>query len=132
MIHKHPLCPERLRRVPERFSWVDHRLVRDHHLRGLHPEAAALYLFLLVVSDSRGLSHYGEAAITRATGLSEDSIARARRGLVSAGLIAHQRPLVQVLDLAPPGRSPEANRDAVTLGELFRRVMAAKEGGRDD
>ena len=32
MIEKHLLCPERVRRVPPHFSWVDHRLVRDHHL----------------------------------------------------------------------------------------------------
>jgi len=29
MIEKHLLCPERVRRVPPHFSWVDHRLVRD-------------------------------------------------------------------------------------------------------
>jgi hypothetical protein len=27
------LCPERLRRVPRQFSWIDQRLVRDGHLR---------------------------------------------------------------------------------------------------
>jgi len=29
---KRVLCRERLRRVPEQFSWLDHRLVRDRHL----------------------------------------------------------------------------------------------------
>ena len=30
--HKHLICPERLREVPEQFSWLDHRLVSDHYL----------------------------------------------------------------------------------------------------
>jgi hypothetical protein len=29
---KHLLCPQRLRRVPHQFSWIDQRLVRDGHI----------------------------------------------------------------------------------------------------
>jgi hypothetical protein len=32
MITKRLLCPDRLRRVPPQFSWIDQRLVRDGHL----------------------------------------------------------------------------------------------------
>lgn len=28
MTHKIPICPERIRNIPEQFSWVDRRLVR--------------------------------------------------------------------------------------------------------
>ena len=28
---KRVLCPQRLRHVPHRFSWIDQRLVRDGH-----------------------------------------------------------------------------------------------------
>lgn len=31
-IEKQILCAQRLRRTPESFSWVDHRLVRDGYL----------------------------------------------------------------------------------------------------
>jgi len=31
-IIKRVLCPERLRKVPPQFSWVDQRLVRQHSL----------------------------------------------------------------------------------------------------
>ena len=41
MIVKRLLCPERVRRVPEQFSWVDHRLVRDKHIGRCGPEALA-------------------------------------------------------------------------------------------
>ena len=52
---KRVLCRERLRRVPEQFSWIDHRLVRDRHIAGRSAEALALYLFLLTVADGQGL-----------------------------------------------------------------------------
>jgi hypothetical protein len=32
-VEKRVLCEERVRRVPEQFSWVDHRLVRDGLMR---------------------------------------------------------------------------------------------------
>lgn len=35
-------CPERLRRVPRQFSWIDHRLVREGHIEGQSPRALAL------------------------------------------------------------------------------------------
>ena len=69
-INKRLLRPERLRRVPEHFSWLDHRLVRDNHLHDLSPDAMALYLFLVVVSDAQGLSYYGDKALVRSCGLS--------------------------------------------------------------
>ena len=52
---KIPIHPDRIRQVPKQFSWIDGRLVRDRHLdRCSHP-AAALYLFLVTVSDAQGL-----------------------------------------------------------------------------
>ena len=51
-----------IRRVPEQFSWVDHRLVRERYIDGLSNSAAALYLFLVTVSDARGMSYYGDAS----------------------------------------------------------------------
>ena len=58
---KRVLCPERLRRVPPQFSWIDHRLVRDRHIAGRSAEALALYLFLVTVADGQGLSYYSDA-----------------------------------------------------------------------
>ena len=47
MIHKRPLCPAKLRRVPKQFSWVDQRLVRERlHRFSSAIEACALYLFV--------------------------------------------------------------------------------------
>ena len=36
-VFKRVLCPERLRKVPEQFSWIDQRLVRDRHIAYQRP-----------------------------------------------------------------------------------------------
>lgn len=99
MIEKHLLCPERVRRVPAHFSWVDHRLVRDHHLRRADAKAWALYLVLVTVGDEHGLSYYSDASLGRLLSLSGEEVVAARGQLVAASLIAHAAPLYQVLAL---------------------------------
>jgi len=51
---KRLLCPERLRLVPHRFSWIDQRLVRDGHCARCGPNALALYFLLVTVADAQG------------------------------------------------------------------------------
>lgn len=63
MIKKHPIVPRRLRRIPTQFSWVDHRLVRDRHIKSCSHPGAALYLFLVTVADQEGLSYYSDASL---------------------------------------------------------------------
>ena len=111
---KRVLCPQRLRRVPQQFSWVDHRLVRDRHIYGRSAEALALYLFLVTVADGQGLSYYADRTVCQLLPLNLLSLAGARQELIAAGLIAYQPPLYQVLALDPPtGDGPgPACRDA--------------------
>ena len=99
MIEKHLLCPERVRRVPSHFSWVDHRLVRDHYLRRADAKAWALYLVLVTVGDEHGLSYYSDATLGRLLSLSADEVVAARGQLVAAALLAYAEPLYQVLAL---------------------------------
>jgi len=101
-MEKHVLMPERLRRPPPQFSWVDQRLVRDGYVRRCHPEALALYLFLVTVADARGLSFWGDGSISRELALSPVTLTQARAELMAAGLIAWEAPLYQVLALNPP------------------------------
>jgi hypothetical protein len=58
MMQKRLLVPSRVRRVPQQFSWVDQRLVREHHIERCNVETLALYLFLITVADAQGLSYY--------------------------------------------------------------------------
>jgi len=55
---KRVLNPERLRQVPEHFSWLDHRLVREHYIEKADACAWALYLFLVTESAGSGLSFF--------------------------------------------------------------------------
>lgn len=106
MVHKYLLRSARLRRVPSQFSWVDHRLVRDHHIERLSVEACALYLFLVTVGDAQGLSYYSDASVGRRLRLDPEALARARRDLLVADLIAFEAPLYQVLGLPSAARPP--------------------------
>jgi len=103
---KRVLCPRRLRRVPSQFSWIDHRLVRDRHIGRCSHQALALYLFLITVCDGQGLSYWSDASIARLLRLDPVALARARRELIDARLIAYERPLYQVLALDDPDSDP--------------------------
>ena len=96
---KRVLCRERLRRMPEQFSWIDQRLVRDRHICRVSHPALALYLFLLTVADAQGLSYYGDPSISQFLTLDAAALGRARQELIGAHLIAYQKPLYQVLSL---------------------------------
>jgi hypothetical protein len=102
MTHKFPICPERIRSIPEQFSWIDHRLVRDRHIEGLSHEAAALYLFLVTVADCQGLSYYSEASLCARLTMDAAALASARACLRKAGLVLYKKPLYQVLPIGDP------------------------------
>ena len=98
-ISKRVLNPQRLRQIPEHFSWIDHRLVREHYLERADATAWALYLFLITVADVQGLSYYSDASISRRLHLDSRQLVRARLDLIGLGLISYDPPLYQVLDL---------------------------------
>ncbi len=107
-IAKQVLRPERLRLVPEQFSWVDQALVQWGLIDRLDTRAAALYLFLVTVADAQGLSYYGGATLAKRLHLSEQELGGARLQLIELDLIAYQAPLYQVLSLheAAPHKLP--------------------------
>ncbi len=132
MERKRILCPERLRRVPRTFSWIDHRLVRDGHITRCSHEALALYLFLVTVGDAEGLSYYSDTTAGRLLKMDAGVLASARRELRSAGLIAYRHPLYQVLSLdnpiacLPVQSRPVPRRgsgEAVSIGEVLRQAV---------
>lgn len=110
---REPIVPQRRRRVPPQFSWVDHRLVRDGHVQGRSAPALALYLFLITVADADGLSWYSDTALGRQLSCGAAELQGARTELQQAGLIAYRKPLYQVLDLAPVPMQPSAAADAL-------------------
>jgi len=99
MTEKIVLRPERLRRTPEQFSWVDHRLVRWDYVRRCDSRAWALYLLLVTVGDAQGLSYYSDGKLAELLSMERLEVAEARRQLVAADVVAYERPLYQVLSL---------------------------------
>lgn len=125
------LCPERLRRIPRQFSWVDQRLLLEGRLRGQAPEAWALYLLLVLAGDARGLSYYSDPKAAQLLGLSTPQVERARRELIAGGLIAYRAPFYQVLGLdPPPTRQPRGGQTQSAgeiLGALLQRAAALRQ-----
>jgi hypothetical protein len=127
-IIKSVLRPDRLREVPEQFSWVDQALVQRHLFDHCDSRSAALYLFLITVADAQGLSYYGGATLAARLHLSADELALARQRLIELDLIAYQAPLYQVL--AIPGsqvvtsRTPAAAAPATPASTPKRRINA--------
>ncbi len=128
MVKKYPIRPERIRKIPKQFSWVDHRLVRQGYIESLSCEAAALYLFLVTVGDKLGLSYYSDASIGKRLSMDGDTLQTARDDLIRAELVAYKNPLYQILDLDRPKQTVAARKagSPVSLGEIFKQAM---EGG---
>ena len=141
-VHKEPIDPERVRRIPaEGFSWLDRRFVREGFIERLPCEAILLYWFLVSVSDSRGLSFYSEATISRILKLNAEEISQARARLISADLILYRYPLYQVLALpakrrtAPARRSPSPTPrpgDRGGLASLREILQLARENAGEE
>jgi len=133
MVSKHLICPERLRKIPRQFSWVDHRLVRGQYIEQCSHHAAALYLFLVTVGDSQGLSYYADASIMSCLAMAPNALQDARSNLVRIGLIAWEAPLYQILSLDHSGsaslRQPAEHKvprhagQPTSLGDILNQAM---------
>jgi len=120
---KRVLNPERLRKVPTQFSWIDHRLVQENYFARCEHAAWALYLFLASVGDAEGLSYYSDASLMRHLNMDQVQLSSSRQQLLRAGLIAYEKPLYQVLSLEPASTTRSG---AVSVAEVLRKVMGGQ------
>ena len=123
---KQLLRPERLRQVPEQFSWIDQALVQRHLIDRCDARAAALYLFLVTVADAQGLSYYGSASLMQRLHLSTEELGAARQQLIELELLAFEAPLYQVLAIAGTTAAP---RTASTSAASASPPQARDAGG---
>src|SRR5437660_9052154 len=124
---KRVLCPERLRKVPSQFSWIDHRLVRENYFIRCEHSAWALYLFLVSVADVDGLSYYSDASLMRRLKMDSVQLSASRQQLLQVGLIAYEKPLYQVLNLEPV-QLQQTRSGQVSVAEILGKAL----GGRHD
>ena len=128
MVEKRLLCPNRRRRTPAQFSWLDHRLVRERRLESCPVEAWALYLFLVTVGDAQGLSYYCDASLTARVPL--DPPRASTRPLSPHRRRTHRlrAPLYQVLSLddAPATSTQHRSAPARRLSEVLQQIARTR------
>jgi len=111
-----PLMLDRVRSIPQSFSWIDRRILTKNFLPYLSGEEIGLYFFLVAASDRYGMSFYGTSKICHALGVTEEQFQQALTGLQEMDLVAYRFPFFQVLSL-PDRPNPSAQR----LHRVFHR-----------
>ena len=122
MTQKYLIYPEKVRRVPKQFSWVDHRLVRDHYIEQCSHRALALYLFLVTVGDQQGLSYYSDRSVGSRLAMDSAVLLRSRNELIRAKLIAYRNPLYQVLSLEPSKPIRPQLEEPLAVGQILKQL----------
>lgn len=149
MIRKEIVSPGRVRRIPEGFGWVDHRLVRKGYLKERSRESLSLYLFLVIVADADGVSYYSDESLCDQLNFTFSELKSSRIELVNAELVAYRKPFYQVLKL-PSTADERANfarvlretqkqdetfpgehgEDCVSVGEIIKSMVGGQENDR--
>lgn len=126
MKNKRLIDPRRRRKIPSQFTWVDHRIVRDGYAKKCTIEALGLYLLLLAVSDSEGLSYYGDRRIAEELNCEREYVPEYRKTLILAELIVYKEGIYQLLELGIPSsfELPESNSDGVyKVGDIIKKML---------
>jgi hypothetical protein len=122
MLQKRLICPQRIRKVPDQFSWVDHRLIQDRYIDRCSHKAAALYLFLVAVADAKGLSYWSDPSIEKRLSMDAGQLDGARKELIRVSLIAYEKPLYQVLSLDEPPIAANRPGGFESLQHIFKHI----------
>ena len=131
MIVKHPIRPDRIRKITGSFSWLDHRLLGDGFLAAMSSEEMLLYFFLVLVGDRQGLSFYGYDKICQLLYFEIERFIRVRNQLIAKSLVAYDKELYQVLQLPKKSvrtrPSAETGRmgESLSMADIFKRLQQA-------
>ncbi|MBW2570100.1 MAG: helix-turn-helix domain-containing protein [Deltaproteobacteria bacterium] len=138
MIKKHPINPQRARKIAGSFAFIEHRFLRNGFFTTLTHHELLLYVFLVLVADRNGLSYYSYDKICTLLRISVDEYIFARDSLIKKDLIAFDGYLFQVLSLpkkpfvdsckALKSRKDMEKYDPATVGKL----VAQSFGGSHD
>ena len=133
MINKYPIRSDLVRTPTKQFSWLDHRLVSEHRIDRLSHEAAALYLFLVTVADSQGLSYYADSSVCQRLAMTDAVLSEARDCLQRNGLVAYNAPLYQVLAIQKPAldkppKRADVDSDVSSLMSIRTILRQLSEG----
>lgn len=121
-VDKQPIFPHLIRLVPEQFSWVDQRLVRECYIDHLSHQASVFYLFLVTVGDNRGLSYYGDKSLCKRLHMNVVELDNARKMLIDNRLVAYRKPLYQVLALEERRSPMQKDSEPTSLGQILQQM----------
>lgn len=96
---RNPVRPERIRTIPEQFSWIDRDLLHRGFLDDLSSDEIALYFFLTLVAGPEGTSFWSHSRLAERLKLTLDEFLDALRILIEKDLVAFDYPTYQVLSL---------------------------------
>ncbi|MBU3933779.1 MAG: hypothetical protein KKH11_03860 [Candidatus Omnitrophica bacterium] len=77
------------------FGWIDRDLKELGFLKEMSASATKLYILYILAGGATGRSDYSTNALTKATGLSNVTIYKARQELRDLGLITTEKEMVQ-------------------------------------
>jgi len=134
MIAKTSLYPQRIRKINGSFAFIEHRFLRNGFWETLSHHELLLYLFLILVSDRKGLSYYSYDNICTLLKISVDEYILARNALIKKDLIAFDGYLFQVLSLpdtpmvssSKPIRNAEdmQQKDPATVRQIINETLS--------
>jgi len=131
MIKKHPINPQRARKIAGSFAFIEHRFLRKGFFAALTHHELLLYVFLVLVADRNGLSYYSYDKICTLLRISVDEYILVRDSLIEKDLIAFDGYIFQVLSLPEKpaldsckplkSRKDMEKYDPATVGQLVAR-----------
>jgi hypothetical protein len=132
-IAKHPVVPERVRKIDGGFSFVPHTFITHGFFTSLNQHELLLYFLLVLVGDRQGLSYYSQDRLCTMLRMTLDDFITARDGLIGKSFIAFDGFMFQVLSLpekphaVPPKplRTKEdfENNDPLTIRQIITRAI---------
>jgi len=128
-VEKRLLEPGRVRQIAGGFSWLDRRFVHEGWIERLPRDGVLLYLFLVAVADRQGLSYYSDRSICSLLKIDVADLEPARSHLVDLGLVAHEPPLYQVLDLSSAKQHRRQQSHPLSIAEVLREVARNRDAG---
>ncbi len=124
----------RQRKFPQQFSWVDQKLIRDGHLHLCTAKSIGVYLFLVMVGDSQGLSYYSDKSICKSLSLRMSELTECRKELIKVDILAYEKPMYQVLStpslkdhVGIDYPSSKKSEDFISVQDVFKQI-----GGKND
>jgi len=127
-MYKKEIKRDRIRKIPRQFSWIDQRFIRERYISLCYTESIALYMFLIIVGDAKGLSYYSDKAIIEMLSINKIELEKARSKLIEIDLLAYKKPIYQVLEI--PNKNKILNFKENRGGILSVKEILKEIGGK--